>query len=144
MARRLIGADALITMKIHLILILLTAALFGNAQADVTPKVVDCLKKGDATQLASFFMPQVELSLLDQDETYTPKEAEEVLKAFFTKNPVKDFSLKHQGTSKLDDQYRIGELVTTKGNYRVTFFMKKSTSSLLIKQLKIEAPGDDY
>jgi hypothetical protein len=130
-------------MKIPFTLILLAFTLLGRTQADVTPKVVDCLKRGDATLLATFFMPQVELSIMDQDDVYTPKEAEELLKKFFVKNPVKDFVLKHQGTSKLDDQYRIGELITSKGNYRVTFFMKKSTSSLLIKQLKIEAPGGD-
>ncbi|MFM7233275.1 MAG: DUF4783 domain-containing protein, partial [Flavobacteriales bacterium] len=48
------------------------------------------------------------------------------------------FTVKHQGTSKLDDQFRIGELTTSKGIFRVTFFMKKSNNTLQIKQLKIE------
>ena len=143
MARRLLVGASIETMKLQLTLLILLSALVGFSQADITPKVVDCLKRGDATVLSGFFMPQVELSIMDQDDSYTPKEAEAELTKFFLKNPVKDFTIRHQGTSKLDDQYRIGELVTSRGNFRVTFFMRKSASSLLIKQLKIEAPGND-
>jgi len=123
---------------------LFLAIITGNlgAQADITPKVTDAFKKGDATSLSSLMMPQVEFTLSGQDGTYPNSEVKSMLTRFFSANQVKDFTVKHQGTSKLDDQYRIGDLLTSNGVFRVTFFMKKNASGMLIKQLKIESPDD--
>jgi hypothetical protein len=122
-------------------LLSLSFALFSLmlfSQSDITPQVTSALKKGDAAALASFMMPGVELSITGQDNNLSKEDAQKVLTGFFRDHPATGFVVKHQGTSKLDDQYRIGDLTTTKGNYRVTFFMKKSGASLLIRQLKIE------
>lgn len=108
------------------------------AQGDITPKVSDALKRGDAASLASFFSPQIDLTLNGEDGSYSAADAQRKLAAFFSQNTAQNFTVKHQGTSKLDDQYRIGDLTTAKGVFRVTFFMKKSGSSMQIKQIKIE------
>lgn len=116
-------------------------AIFGLtmfAQTDITPKVTQALQKGDAAGVAAFFMGQVEIEIDGNESIMTAPQAQAALAQFFSANPAKSFSVKHQGTSKLDDQYRIGELNTTNGNFRVTFFMKKSGTSMQIKQLKIE------
>ncbi len=125
-------------MKYVLAIFLSAFTLIGVAQTDITPQVADALKKGDANALASFFMSSVEIELKEEGNNYTAAEAKAVMATFFSQNPVKGFTIKHQGTSKLDDQYRIGDLVTAKGNYRVTFFMKKVGNGWQIKQLKIE------
>ncbi|MFN6380556.1 MAG: DUF4783 domain-containing protein [Flavobacteriales bacterium] len=123
----------------HVLAIFLSAfALIGVAQTDITPQVSDALKKGDANALSAFFMSTVEIELKEESNTYSSADAKSVMTTFFSQNPVKGFTIKHQGTSKLDDQYRIGDLVTAKGNYRVTFFMKKVGNGWQIKQLKIE------
>jgi len=119
--------------------LLILFATWASAQADITPQVTEALKKGDAAALATHFMPQVEVTLNGEDTNYTKAEAQKTLTAFFTQHPITGFVIKHQGTSKLDDQYRIGELITSKGNFRVTFFMKKSGAVMQIKQLKIES-----
>lgn len=111
------------------------------AQGDITPQVTAALKKGDATALSALMMSQVELTLKGQDRNVSKVEAQKLLASFFSENPVSNFSVKHQGTSKLDDQYRIGDLSSSKGKFRVTFFMKKSGSVMQIRQLKIE-PAD--
>jgi hypothetical protein len=108
------------------------------AQSDISPTVSAALKKGDAAAVASHFMPQVELTLPAKDGLMEKVQAQQMLAAFFTEYPPQTFTIKHQGTSKLDDQFRIGELVTSKGSFRVTFFMKKNNNILQIKQLKIE------
>jgi hypothetical protein len=108
------------------------------AQSDISPAVSAALKSGDAMALTVHFMPQVELTLLGKDELLDKARAQQLLAGFFKENPPQAFSIKHQGTSKLDDQFRIGELTTSKGIYRVTFFMKKNNNALQIKQLKIE------
>jgi hypothetical protein len=108
------------------------------AQSDISPAVSAALKKGDAAALASYFMPQLEITLIGKDGLFDKAQAQQMLAGFFKDNPPQSFSIKHQGTSKLDDQFRIGELNTTNGIYRVTFFMKKNNNVLQIKQLKIE------
>jgi hypothetical protein len=122
--------------------LLLIACLFGWnalwAQSDISPAVSAALKKGDATALASYFMPQVELTLSGKDGLVEKTQAQQMLAGFFNENPPQSFNIKHQGTSKLDDQFRIGELTTAKGIFRVTFFMKKNNNVLQIKQFKIE------
>lgn len=125
-------------MKLLSFTLLLLLALTGWSQADITPKVSDAIKRGDAAGVAVYFMPQVDMALPGSDKTYSKPEAQKALAGFFVQNTVKNFMVKHQGTSKLDDQYRIGVLATSKGDYRVTFFMRKSGDVILIKQFKIE------
>jgi hypothetical protein len=130
-------------MKIYIALVIAFFSLNAFSQSDITPKVTEALMKGDAAALSQFFMPQVDLALKGQESNYSKEEAQKILTAFFQQVGATQFVIKHQGTSKLDDQYRIGELTTAKGIYRVTFFMKKSGNSILIKQLKIEGTGDE-
>ena len=124
-------------------LFLVTMGFLANAQSDITPMVADALKKGDAIAISTMMMPQVELEVDGKEGTFSSGEAKTILSQFFTANPPRDFTLKHQGTSKLDDQYRIGDLLTSKGMFRVTFFMKKGGWGMQIKQMKIEAPDAD-
>lgn len=119
------------------ILFLLSSSLV--AQADITPQVSEALKKGDASALSAFFMSNVELEIKGEEGTYTAANAKNIMAKFFAEHQVKGFVVKHQGNSKLDDQYRIGELNTAKGVYRLTFFMKKNGNTWQIKQLKIES-----
>lgn len=143
LARKLRFADVkffsiFTTMKL---LLSIAFALFGLtmfAQTDITPQVTAALKKGDANSLAAYFMASVEIETPDQEGTFSAAEAKTILAKFFAQAQVRDFAVKHQGTSKLDDQFRIGDLTTAKGTYRVTFFMKKVGNSLQIKQFKIE------
>ena len=117
---------------------LLLFSTFCIAQANITPAVTVALKTGDAPAIASHMMPQVELTLDGTDSNVSKAEAQKSLTVFFKDHPVSGFAIKHQGTSKLDDQYRIGELGTSKGSFRVTFFMKKTGTVMLIRQFKIE------
>lgn len=119
------------------ILVLLSSSLV--AQADITPQVTEALKKGDANALSAFFMSSVELEIKGEEGTYNAATAKSIMTKFFAENQVKGFTVKHQGNSKLDDQYRIGELNTAKGVFRLTFFMKKNANTWQIKQLKIES-----
>ncbi len=125
-------------MKKIFFLLFLGAFAPAFSQTDITPKVTEALKKGDAATLAAHFMEQIELTLPSNEGTFNKAEAQKLITKFFADNGVTSFTIKHQGTSKLDDQYRIGDLVTNKGTFRVTFFMRKSGTTMQIKQLKIE------
>jgi len=125
-------------MKYVVSILLLFFSSLAFSQSDITPQVTAALKKGDVAALSVLMMPQIELTLNGQDKTVAKPEAQKLLTAFFAEKQPSSFAVKHQGTSKLDDQYRIGDLVTTKGKFRVTFFMKNNGGSMQIRQLKIE------
>ena len=66
------------------------------------------------------------LAVEDVDDIFSSAQAEQILKKFFAGHKVESFEIKHSGKSKLNIQYRIGDLVTTSGDeYRVTFNMKE-------------------
>lgn len=125
-------------MKKIILLIFSILSLSSIGQTDITPKVTEALKSGNAAQLATYFMDQIEINIPTQEGTMSKADAQKALASFFSAYGVTSFEIKHQGTSKLDDQYRIGDLVTKKGNFRVTFFIRKNGTVMQIKQLKIE------
>ncbi|MCC6600750.1 MAG: DUF4783 domain-containing protein [Crocinitomicaceae bacterium] len=129
-------------MRVLFLLIILFSSGFVRSQSDITSKVSDALKRGDAATLSNYFMDQVEVTLPTEEGTYGKAQAKTFLSGFFSQHTPKDFIVKHQGTSKLDDQYRIGDLVTSAGNYRVTFFMKNLGNDMKIKEIKIEPTGN--
>jgi len=128
----------MIRLKHLTLLVFVMAASALKAQTDITASVTEAIKHSDASMLSNFFMSSIDLTIDDFDGTVSHDEAKGQVAQFFAGHQVKDFSIKHQGTSKLDDQYRIGELTTNQGVFRVTFFMRKSGNTLLIKQFKIE------
>ena len=129
-------------MRLVYTLIIFLGSLVATAQADITPRISDAFKHGDAHTIAENFMLIMDMTILDQEGSFDNLEAEKMLSKFFAQNPPKDFSVKHQGTSKLNDQYRIGDLVTSKGIYRITFFIKKVGTQMKIIQVKIESDVD--
>lgn len=120
------------------LVVLIAAVLTVNAQADITPAVVQALSKGDAAGIGKHLVASVDVAILDDEDMYPRDQVVAKLAVFFQKNTPKSFEIKHQGTSKLDDHYRIGDLTTSAGLFRVTFFMKKTGSTMEIKQLRIE------
>ncbi|MBI1266052.1 MAG: DUF4783 domain-containing protein [Cryomorphaceae bacterium] len=115
---------------------LLATVMIG--QEDISAKVAGALSKGNAALIGSYLVPSVDLTILDDEDMYPKDQVVRKLESFFAKNPPISFDIKHKGTSKLDDHYRIGDLVTKTGKYRVTFFMKKGQDGMKIKQLRIE------
>jgi len=126
------------TMKTLLALFFVACSLCAAAQADITAQVVGAFENEDAAGIATHFMAQVEITAPAKEGVFSSRDAQAVIVQFFKDNQVTAFTIKHQGTSKLDDQFRIAEMTTTKGVYRVTFFMKKTGGAMQIKQLKIE------
>jgi hypothetical protein len=100
--------------------------------------ISQAIQKGDAHDLAAYFSASIDLTLLDNEDVYSDKQAEVIFNQFFADNKPKTFELKHEGKSKVEDYYYIGVLKTTNGDYRLTFFLKKEASAFKVKQIRIE------
>ena len=110
---------------------------------DAGDDAVAAVKTGNAREVAKYFAENVDLKILDKEDVYSKAQAELILKDFFTKNPVKSFTLLHKGTSKNGDQFAIGTYETSSGKkFRTYFLFKKDGAKLLIQQLRFESQDE--
>ncbi len=133
-------------MKSFVSLVMLVFAFTFNAfgQATEADNIADLLKSGNVNGLSNYFMNNIDLTILSSSDVYSKAQATQVTRRFFDENPPNGFEVKHQGKSKMEDYFRIGLLSTSKGNYRVTYFLKNHDGRHLIKKLRIEANDRNF
>lgn len=129
-------------MKNILFLLLLTPAIaFANNQQG-TPSleaISTALSNGDVDGLSKYFAASVEISIQDKEQVYQKAKAMEVLKGFFDSNKPKAFAQVHKGQSRENsDQYCIGNLTATAGNYRVYLYLKVNGTNLTIQEMRFD------
>lgn len=101
--------------------------------------IAKAISAGDVDALAKYFDDNLEISILDDEKTYTKAQATEVVKTFFNDNKPKSFNPIHNGTSKGNsDQFCIGNLSSGSGNYRVYIYLKNVGASVAIKELRFD------
>ncbi|RFS22444.1 DUF4783 domain-containing protein [Chitinophaga silvatica] len=98
--------------------------------------VAAALKQGDVNALTRYFDSNVEINMAGKSNSYSKAQAEIILKDFFAKNQVKSFELVHQGGD--NSKFGIGNLTTSGGNYRVTFFLQKKGTAMVLNELRFE------
>ena len=129
------------------IVVLFTTLLlsFGiQAQDAVKDKVVQAMKTGNSKELATHFIPNIDLTVKETADVYSKAQAEQIVRKFFNDNPPVDLVIEHTGVSKVGDKYYIGILRTTTGYFRITFFLKKTDVDFQVKQLRIETSKNDF
>lgn len=94
------------------------------------------LKTGNTDALLQFCSSNVELIFDDKEGVYSKSQASIILKDFFKNNSPSAFNVTHKGGEQ-ELKYVIGQLVTTGGEYRVHYFMKKENGKPFVYQLRI-------
>jgi len=107
------------------------------AQGSIPQTLIEAFKAGNTADLTKFFNSSIELAILDQEDIYSKQQAELIIKDFFSKHMPTNFVILHKG-GKEGSQYAIGNLVTAKGNFRVTFLIKQHDNKPFIHQLRFE------
>ena len=132
-------------MKKYLIIIILfignwsLATAFGQGNGELTSnKISEAIRKGNYSELAKYFNTSIDLTIPDNEGTYSDSQSEMIMKDFFSKNKPKSFSIKDKGNSSPVDEYVIGELVATKTTFRTYWLLKNISGKYYIQQLKFE------
>lgn len=120
------------------ILTLLVVFFAYTAYSQNTEALISGLKNGSAAAVAKHFEANIELTLGKNSSAYSKQQAEAVLRNYFTKNSVKGFELKHQGTSPEGSKYLVGTLQTTNGNLSTYVYGKAANGMFLVRELRIE------
>lgn len=100
--------------------------------------VVEAIKKGDAAALSKILDNTVEINMTGKSNSYSKAQAEIILKDFFSKNTVKSFEIIHKGGQEGSSQFGIGNLVTSNGTFRVSFFLQKKNGVFVLNELRFE------
>ena len=111
------------------VLILATSVL-AQAQTEIFNPMKDAIKASDASALVKSFAQSVDINLEGNINTYSKAQSEFVLKEFFKKHPVNDFSIVHMGSSKGGLQFAIGRYLSGTASYNVL--------------MRVRQVGEDY
>ncbi|MBL7965031.1 MAG: DUF4783 domain-containing protein [Flavobacteriales bacterium] len=122
---------------------LLLSSFVLPAQNDVKDRVAQALRTGNARELAQQFIANVDLTVPGTSDIFSKAQAEQILRKFFDEHEPRELTLEHEGVSKMGDRYYIGRMKTTKGEFRVTFFLKRNGDVFQVKQLRIETGKGD-
>jgi hypothetical protein len=110
----------------------IAASLFGKYTGGLPEGLKAAFQAGNSKEIAKFLDTNIELEILGTDNVYTREHAEQILKSFFEKHPVKGFTVLFEGGKEVS-QYAIGKLVTSNGTYRINLLVK----SQLVLQIRI-------
>jgi len=105
---------------------------------ETAAQVTTALQAGNAAEVAKNFNAMIDLTLPGYDDTYSKTQAGQILKDFFTQNPVKSFKITRQGSSPDGSQYTIGRLEAGKKVFRVYFIIKSVNGQNLVQQLQVQ------
>jgi len=120
------------------ILLLVTISITLSAFSQNAEVLIASMKNGSSSSVAKHFEQNIEMTLLNNNGTYSKAQAEGILRDFFNKNTVKGFEVSHQGTSPEGAKYFVGSLATSTGTYNAYLFGKNVTGVFLIRELRIE------
>lgn len=112
----------------------LAAALAAHGQ-DVFAPIRDVIRTGNAREMVKIFAASVDMNLDGQSNTYGKTQAEFVLREFFKKHPITDFSIIHTGASKGGRQYAIGRYLSKSESYNVLIRVSEDQGTYLIHEM---------
>lgn len=114
----------------------LSAGVLRSAGGGPFEDVVSAIKQGDVNGLSRYLDNTVEINITGKSNSYSKAQAEIILKDFFSKNQVKSFELIHQGGE--GSRFGIGNMSTSGGNFRISFFLQKKGGAMVLNELRFE------
>jgi len=112
--------------------------MLAAANAQALEDVTNGIRTGNVTAIAKFFDNNVVITISSNQSIYSKAQAEIVLKDFFAKNQVKEFTVKQGGPSGQNAKYAVGSLETTNGVYQVYLVMKLKDEAYVLREVRFE------
>ncbi|MBS1772911.1 MAG: DUF4783 domain-containing protein [Bacteroidetes bacterium] len=109
-------------------------AVHAQALEDVT----NGIRSGNVTIMAKYFDNNVAITISNNQSIYSKAQAEIVLRDFFTKNPVKEFTVRQGGPNGTTAKYAVGSLETANGTFQVYLVMKQKEENFVLREIRFE------
>jgi hypothetical protein len=129
----IINKSWLLTM---LLTLLLNVVWAQGAQVEAIDKA---LKAGNASGISRHFGQSVDITINNTTSTYSSTQGEQVLRDFFSKNPVRSFDVEHSDNSTSSNStFTVGVLNTGNGKYKVYLSLRPKDGGYLLKEIRVE------
>ncbi|MDP1747449.1 MAG: DUF4783 domain-containing protein [Bacteroidota bacterium] len=129
-------------MKTKAIILLIVSISSLAFMPDIIDGISTAIRSGNPKNISKYFIENIDLKVIAQEDVYSKQQAEMILKDFFTKHPVKSYTVAHKSEPKAGSQYVIGTLETENGKFRIYFLIKTTGSETLIQQFRIETENE--
>ena len=120
------------------LLSLIPQVVFG--QISVVSQTVKAVDAGNVFKMAEHFDRVVDVTMNNEQSTYSKAQATAVLQHFFKKNEVSSFTINHENRPNNNAfVYIIGTLRTENGDsFQVYLLFKQKRSGMLLEEIRIE------
>jgi hypothetical protein len=125
-----------------LIIVLFFAFASSVFAADIIDDISSAIRSGNPKSISKYFIENIDLKVIAQEDVYSKQQAEMILRDFFSKHTVKSFAVAHKSEQKNGSQYVIGTLETSNGKFRTYFLLKTAGGQTLIQQFRIETENE--
>jgi hypothetical protein len=120
------------------LILVLAFSVSANAYSQALEDVVNSIRNGNITAMSKYFDKVIAITMPTSQSSYSKTQAEIILKDFFTKNTVKDFTIMQSGASGTNSKYAIGKLITSGGNFQTYVLLKLKEDLYLIQEIRFE------
>jgi hypothetical protein len=107
-------------------------------KADPIDNIMYMLKQGDTQDLSKLFSDNVEVTVLNDDNSLDKTTSIPVLDKFFADNKPKSVRLFHKINSNPNYLFGVVFLNTDKGLYRISLTLSKHDAEMKIVEMRIE------
>lgn len=121
---------------LSVVLLLLFKSL--SVQVDPIDRVTELLGQGNVTELSKLLAPDVEMTVIDQEDSYSKLQATAVLTKFFDAHKPKQIKLLHKVNSNKKFLFGVAILSSTRGPYRIAYMLSETGKGTQIVELRIE------
>jgi hypothetical protein len=125
-------------MKLLYLPLLFIVCLTSAFTADPIDKVADLIRQGNALELSKMFAPNVEMTILGEENVYSKDQSEVILEKFFNQNKPLTVKILHKVNSNPNYLFGVLNLTTDKGTFRVSYTLKDANGSQQLIELRIE------
>ncbi|XZF12802.1 DUF4783 domain-containing protein [Chitinophagaceae bacterium MMS25-I14] len=109
------------------------------SQNGTLKSIGNALSAGDASEVARYMDNVVDITINNNQSSYSRTQAEMVIRDFFNKNNPKNFEIERVGSPvNSTNTFSIGYLATANGRYRIYLFLKQKTSNYLLQEIRFE------
>lgn len=106
-----------------------------NAQS--IQEIATAFKNNNPDFISRQFDNNVEITADNKNSAFTKSQATDFLNNFFSDKKVNNLKILHSGKNS-GSAYLIGDLSTTKGNYRITLYTKDKNGKPVLQEIRLE------
>lgn len=124
---------------VYLPALILLFVMTSLTAADPIDNVANLIGQGNVAELSKLFTPTIELTMMEQEDTYSKRQAIDVLTIFFNQHKPRHIQLLHKVNSNKKYLFGVAILNSNNGSYRIAYTLNEEEGAMKIIELRIEA-----